>query len=278
MRRFRNLWPALLIALIFQGIESWWLVSYNNTMYLSEMIIKNGLCEVSMNVSSIITNATEKLLPVFLFELLYGTLIYRSFCNVSVYYFSRQYNRTTWFCRKCVRLYLVCLVYEAAKVVISCTIACSAGLLQFDSAGILLCLYKIFSWSLWIFAMALGVNLIAIRWTSVGGFFSIFCVQLLSMSSLVLFTDDLVMNSGNLIPKILFHLNPFAQICIAFQKSSNVSIQNQLTEYIINGNGILDINYSLIYCLAMAVIIMLAGCMIVRKHEFLTANTETGGN
>lgn len=278
MRFIRKSWAAVLIALLFGGIRAAWFIIYNHQLLLSEVVIQTGLSGISLNMGSIVTETIESFLVVFLFELYYGTLIYRVFCNVSIYYFSRQYNRSIWFIKKALELYGIAVLFVLAKVFTAAVITAAAGYLVIDTEGIILGLYTILIWSSWIYSMTLLVNLLAIKWTSLGGFTCVFGFQLFCMGSLIFFEDGAIFDLGKTFSKILFHLNPFTQICITFQKSQNEALQNRITETIWYARGIIDLNYSVVYCLVMAVFVTVIGCIIVNRFEFLNGNAETGGN
>ena len=60
-----------------------------------------------------ITELLPRYLPLLLFQIFYGTMIYRHFCTASVYFSSRKTNRVKWFLPECAKLWFYAIAYSA---------------------------------------------------------------------------------------------------------------------------------------------------------------------
>lgn len=117
------------------------------------------------------------LLPFFLYQFYGGIQLYRQFCVASVYIFSRTTNRVKW----CVsQLWGLCKGLVVLQVFLQGTTLLVAALrwdVVWTVEGWVLLGIHVLNFTLWTFAMALGVNVAALIWGSSTGFFVVFLLQ-----------------------------------------------------------------------------------------------------
>ena len=80
---------------------------------LADIVMLFGFSSADCQLNQIM-EGTYWYMPLFLFQIFYGTYIYRHFCSASIYFFSRCCSRTRWFLKEALTLYLFAVVYLLA--------------------------------------------------------------------------------------------------------------------------------------------------------------------
>lgn len=237
---------------------------YNGTIDLSEMILQfsgsRGSFELGFSYEELASFAMH-LIPTFLFELYAGIMLYRHFCTASIYVFSRYPHRVKWYLKEVSYLggttgafHIILLL--AATVTTVCRFE-----LRIDYAGMLLTTYHFLLYTLWVYIMTLSVNLIAIFFGSSAAYALVVGVQMVCIA-LLNFMDLLVRNSADRLSyeKILIW-NPIAHLVLGWRSSYMRT----------------DLNASLLLFFLLWAAVTFAGAMIVKKHDILVSDSETGG-
>lgn len=73
--------------------------------------------------------------PVIVFEVVYGIYIYRRFCTASVYYFSRQDNRLSWYGCECLKLFGYTVMFFGSYAIFHIIYGTSVMGIKMDSNG-----------------------------------------------------------------------------------------------------------------------------------------------
>ena len=179
------------------------------------------------------------MLPFFLYQFYGGIQLYRQFCVASVYIFSRTTNRVKWYFTE---LWGMCLL------------------------GIHMLLF-----SLWTFAMALGVNLLALIWGSSAGFLVVFAIQAGMLAALC--TGAKLEPADPALGRLLF-LDPISRLVLGWQSGGALGLEGALqAEY----GHVLTLSGSLMLLGAMTVAVVVLGLVVIQKKDILVSNLETGG-
>ena len=72
---------------------------------LSKIILSNAFNGVDF-YPQYISMFTLSYSPLFVFQVIFATYIYKHFCSASIYFFSRNANRINWFLREVVKIYV----------------------------------------------------------------------------------------------------------------------------------------------------------------------------
>ena len=80
---------------------------------LADIVMLFGFSSADCQLNQIM-EGTYWYMPLFLFQIFYGSYIYRHFCSASIYFFSRCCSRTRWFLKEALTLYLFAVVYLLA--------------------------------------------------------------------------------------------------------------------------------------------------------------------
>jgi hypothetical protein len=263
------------LASAFCGIiQSLFYLGLRKTIYFSDIIIEFGFPIPSMEMVDLM-RMSMSFFPLFLFQMLFGTYIYRHFCSASVYYLSRCENRVTWFLKEVLSLYPFMILYIVIMVLVGTLVAEIANQVIYDRESLLLFIYYILIHSLWLFITTLLMNIIAIKLDS--GLAFIFTVGIqLSFILLILFSADLFPLDDKLYGvrnSILLQLNPASHLVLYWHSSFIETLDNRINSLNIQ----FDLNRSVILFILLSVIIVVIGTIIVKKQDLILTNNETGG-
>lgn len=236
---------------------------------LFKMILSNAFDGVDY-YPQYISMFTFQYMPLFVFQIFFATHIYKHFCSASVYYFSRNINRINWFLKEVLKIYANTVIYLVTMCASEMIIIRMFSTITVDCSAIIIALYYIFIYSLYLMATTLAINVASIIFSSNIGFITVQSIILLSISIFFLLgnyiKDDIITEKiilllkSNMIANLIFSIH-----------SSRIENINDL----INIKGInFDLNFSIIYYLVLCVTIIIIGCLVVEKHEFITNSKE----
>lgn len=215
--------------------------------------------------------------PFFVFQILYGTFLYRRFCTASVFYFSRCTNRVRWFLKETLGLYLVSVVYFAVIVVTRVGLQLCNSSVVVDRMSVVLTVYSVAASSLWGYLTAVIMNLVAIKKGSSTGFIAVAGGQIALIMILSLWDrngffsmEDTVHLARN---SFLLKCNPAAHLVLDWH-STFLDPENELLNRL---NIAFDLSETIAVFLVLTGAVMAVGCFIIKRHELLTNNVETGG-
>jgi hypothetical protein len=220
--------------------------------------------------------------PIILFQIIWGTYIYRHFCSASVYHFSRCNNRAQWFLKEAVHLYVYAILYLMVLIATPVILFSIYNKLTFDSASFILLAYYMIIYSLWIFIFTLLVNILSIRFSSITGFSIISAIQMLCVSVFIVLQDLNILtyelktaseiDNLELQSKII-KFNPLSHIVLKYHKSGDQALNK-----IINTYGFSFYLYeSVLLLFVIAIIAVVAGYITIKKKDLITNNQEMDG-
>lgn len=249
---------------------------YGGEITLSEAILQlsGSRGEFAMHfVMTEMVSFSLRLLPAYLFELYFGIMLYRHFCTASIYIFSRYPKRVRWYFGECLALGGNVILFQALLLVSALFTAAFRYRLYIDDGGILLGLYALAIPALWTYAATLAVNLVAVKAGSSTGFGVVAGVQTVCI---VLFGLEDTLRRYMGIPfepeGSLLRFNPMASLVMGWH-TSRIEVLDRAVHA---PYRTMDFNHSLAFCLALCLVILLAGAGIIQKHELLKSDSETG--
>lgn len=275
MRRYG---AGALAAMLCGAFSSLYFFSVRAEVTVSALVLQYSFSETYFTITYLV-EMTLRMLPLFVFQILYSTAIYRHFCTASVYYFTRRTNRVAWFLREALGLYPVAVVYMLVMMAAGAGVAACANPIVVDPAGLPLLAYQVAIYALWLCAVTLAMNLFAMKLGSAAGFsvvaaMQLFCIALLNLRNRALpleFVEDaaLLLRNGRLL-----QLNPIAHLVLSWHSSRIPAVNGVINQFDIE----FDLNVSLIAFAALNLLVLAVGCAVVKRHDLLVANAETGGN
>ena len=262
---------CLSVAILWGAFQALFFLGVSDELLLSDMILEFGFSEVAF-LTVYLIELSIKLLPYFLFQILFGTYIYQHFCTASIYYFSRRPNRVKWFIAECGKLYLFAFIYPFMMVISGTAVASITNQIMFDKESLILLIYYVLIHSLWLFLTALLMNMIAIKLDSSYGFVVVVGLQFAFVSMLLLWENVWpLVDTPNLIKHVfLLKLNPISHLILAWH-SSPIAELNERLNYL---NIDFSLNASVIAFFIASIAMIVVGCIVVKKQEWITFNTE----
>ena len=259
------------LALIGTFISFSIYLSFNKNIFSSNIILSLG-CEEFYLLKAGIFDFIERYFPLLLFQVFFGTYIYRHFCSASIYYFSRCSNRIKWILKEAGILYINTLIYILVMIITAFGTVAITNNIKFDNTTIILIVYYILITSLYVFFTTLLINILSFKLSSVAGFAIVQCTQLAFIVSLCLMENKILVNFDNG-PEDSKYLifNPMAHLVMKFHSSNNQALNKVINRY----NTVFDINISVILFFCLSIITLLIGCVVVNKHSFIVSNNES---
>lgn len=236
---------------------------------LSKIILSNAFNGVDF-YPQYISMFTLSYIPLFVFQVVFATYIYKHFCSASIYFFSRNANRINWFLGEVAKIYVYAVIYLIAVCVAEIIVVSIFSIITVDSNAIIMSLYYVSIYSLYLLVTTLAINVFSIIFSSNIGFITVQSIILLSISTFFFLgnyiKDDIITEKIALFIKS----NLIANLIFSIHSSKFDEINN-----LINIKGInFDLNYSIIYCLILCTVVIVFGCCVVEKHEFITNSKE----
>ena len=231
----------------------------SESMQASNVIGLFGLSEVDYFVQYLST-ILYWILPLLIFQIVFGTFVYRHFCTASVYFFSRYPKRTRWFLEEATRLYILCLGYLMMMVLAGIISCVGFSNLIWDSGWwkTLGLYFGIFS--LYLFSVTLAINILSMTSNSNVGFIVIEGVNIASIASFSL-VGNLYAPEGVVLKEYewMLKVNPFYYLVYG--------VRNYGEETLV----------AMLLFLVIVILLLLAGVAIVNRREFIVDNGEIGG-
>lgn len=248
---------------------------YGGVITLSEMILQlsgsRGIFALGFSLPELASFAMC-LFPAFIFELYAGIMLYRHFCTASIYIFSRYPHRVKWYLSEACRLGGAVCIFHMLLLTAAILTAVARHTLQIDSAGIVLTAYHFLIHSLWVYIMALLINLLAIFWGSGTAFAAVISAQLGCIALLSLM-DLLVRYSGSRLSyENILIWNPAAHLVLGWHGSKAETVSQVLT----SPHMQTDLEDSLFILLLLGTVTTFIGALIVKRHDLLVSDSETG--
>lgn len=260
-------------ALICGGFQALSFLSMKEHIHFSQIILTFSFYEVSFILVYLI-ELSLKLLPFFLFQVLFGTYIYRHFCTASIYYFTRCQNRVRWFLKESGKLYLFAMIYPFLMVLSGTVVASITNQIVFDPESVYLFIYYLIIHSLWLFVTTLLVNIIAIKLDSSTGFIAIVALQMISVSTFLLWKNVWSLNDAMHSAKHAFFLkfNPISHLIFTWHSSSIEGINRWINDLQID----FPFSQSILVYLLLSIIVIIIGCVVVKRQEWISMRKEGG--
>lgn len=211
------------------------------------------------------------MLPFFLYQFYGGIQLYRQFCVASVYVFSRTTNRVKWYFTELWGMCKGLLVLQVVLQGITLLVAALRWDVVWTTEGWILLGIHMLLFSLWTFAMALGVNLLALILGSSTGFLMVFAIQAGMLAALSI--GQGIEPPSALLDRLLL-FNPVSRLVLGWQSGGVFGLEGALpAEY----GHVLTLSGSLLLLALMTVAVVILGLVVIEKKDILVSNLETGG-
>lgn len=265
-------------TMLFMGCMSGVLVSltfirpYPSEITLAELVLQLSGARGMFALGTSLTELVRFMLcmaPNMLVIMAAGMQLYRHFCTAGVYVFSRQPNRLLWYKKSLLMLLVRVFLYEisfAAAAVLAALPRCHV---MFSAGGFYLLGIHVLVYLLWIYLWSLLMNLLAIKFGSSRAFTSVILVQALCVASLAVAGSlEKRQTPMDVIAKILWW-NPAAHTVLSWHQSGF------LTKELAGSRYGFSLSVSVLLLSVLNVAAILAGGILIQRHDLLTENRET---
>lgn len=227
---------------------------------LEALVINIGL--EGFNACNQITmiNLLERMVPYYIFIILFGTYIYRHFCWCSPYIFSRCEKRKGWLYKEMGKLLGFSFMYILIMVIGRMIPFIIARKLTVNKTGIIMLLLLLGIMTIWLFSSALLCNLLSIWKGSIWGTVCTLTTQTVSVLSMIFINSEEWTNTEIL----KLRLNYSAHLVFAW---------HSLGEKDIEGMNQLGVNLSFVesylYLLIIALVIIIVSVYFIEKKDII---------
>ncbi len=264
---------CLIIAFIWSGIKIFNFSGVEEDIYLSDLVLKLAFDNADFFVGAVLDMAID-LIPVFLFQMVFGMYIYRHFCVTGIYFFIRCDNRKSWFLKETFKLLGFSHLYQTAILIFSMIILIFISDFKIDMCGIVLVLYYVIIYSMWLFVTCLIINCIALKFGSVFAYVSVIGVQILFLGMFNIYEKYVSMDGSQLlINDIWLKLNPLSGLVFKWHSSLFENVNNKINIFHI----IYDFNETVAILCVLAIFFVVLGMELVKRQDIIDENREIGG-
>ncbi len=272
----------LLFAVLWGVFSGFGISLRSDSVSFAFIILKFGFVGLGYSISSIAT-FVEWYFPLIMFQILWGTYIYRHFCSASVYYFSRCSQRRAWFLKEACYLYLYVLAYLVTLLFVGTWAVGVSEPIHYDKEALPLLAYYLLIHSLWLYFTTLLINVLSIKFErSEGGFLVIGSLQVLCVAAFFTYqqlferfaeisadTGEIVLD-GSVAMQVI--INPLSHLVLSWHSSSVQSIDKWINEF----NIAFDLNLSVGLFVAASILAIWTGCRIVSNQDIIVTDKEMG--
>lgn len=252
----------LFFALFFGVLEGTVSTSHVGDLSMSEMVLAINFSNFNgFNAGYLITFMLD-MVPRICAQILYGFFIYQHFGTANAYVFTRRRDRSKWFVQEACHMFVCIFLYEA--VYYCSTLLCGqiGKHLLFSWQAVLLLILAVVFESLYIFIIALIINLVSVLSNSMYGFAAGMGIQLMAAGELMVYEH--VAFTG--ICKWLFRFNPIANMILPWHSFSPHA-----------GEKIIGIYYpfwfSALYYSILLVVLLTVGSKLIRRDIISSMRT-----
>lgn len=218
-----------------------------------------------------LTYISTCIVPIFLFEVLFGTYIYSDVERCGVYIFTRQTNRVVWYLGKTVKLLGLSVIYYTAFSLTGVVVLLLWGVTPANiTDAVVLVLCATVSYALFGFVVAMAVNILAALFNS-GYAFSIINILLVGLLALVVIQDVSIELSDYTFGGAFFW-NPVANLVPSWHTFSRPTLD-------VTARELLAIDYfpykiTFMFFGGLTLVVALVGAPVYKRMQFLSFTKE----
>lgn len=263
MRKYQN--GSICLIAIISGIflSVSYVNPYEGNILLSELVLQlsGSRAEFVLNYSNALelVELAMRLMPGVIMEAILGIALYRHFCTASVYVFSRCMDRGKWYWREMLSVGTDVFIFQGILTAAAIVAAVFRCRVEVDIPGIYLLVCHFVIYALWSYSMVILINLIALRFGSSLSFTAVMTMQSILIA---------LLGAG----RVLMRVNPAARLVLGWQKSLVPMVDSIQT----SACGNLYLEESLLVLAVINIVILITGAVVVKKHDLLISDSETG--
>lgn len=269
----KNAFYCIALALICGLLHGVWIVSSSN---VSAMVILTDYSLGRFEITAAgLVELTISFFPFILFQIVEGTTVFKYFCVAGIYVFSRCRKRSVWFLGEAAKMLFTAFAYSIVWFGSGLLIARIRGSLVVEHDFFCVFIYQVLIMALWLFFITLLINLLAIWFGSYPGTCAGVILQLLCVGILILWDENGILSlqpdaDGLLMHIFLLKCNPVSHLFLAWHSVSSPELNVYLEVYQMD----LHLYESVIYMGVLALLVLTAGCILIRRVDFISENRK----
>lgn len=252
----------LLFALLFGVLEGAVRTYHTGDYSMADMVLLINFSNFNAFNVGYLTTFMIDMIPRICAQILYGFFIYQHFGTANAYVFTRRRNRRKWFMQEAFHMFAGIFLYEAVYYCSRLFCGQIGEPLPFSLQAALLLVLAVALESIYIFVIAMAINLVSVVSDSMYGFAVGMGIQVMAAAELLAY--DRVAFTG--IWKWLFRLNPIANMILPWHSLP-----------LHKGNGIPGIYYpvwfSVLYYIILSAVLLMAGGKLIRRDIISSMRT-----
>ena len=256
-----RLWKCMGLAVLCGVLQSPYFLSIPGRLLFSDILLQLGFGHMEFDISSLV-DLSLRLLPFLLFQIYFGSFLFRRFCSASAYFFSRCNHRTRWFLKQSALLYGYVACFLLAMTLAATAVGVFTRQVVFDGSSALLFGSYLLTHSLWLFLTTLGVNIVAIKLGSGAAFQLVAGAQLACVLLLLLWKDVLPLTAESphlALGGMLLRCNPVAHLVLAWHTSGMEALDQRV--------GSLGIRFPFYVSVLFLLLLALAVVAVGKDHS-----------
>ena len=136
MKVIKSILIAVVLGIVYVGIG---LMKIDN-IKMSEILLANTMSGVEFYPQYISTFSFEYI-PIFVFQILFATNIYKHFCSASIYFFSRNANRIKWYLKEVTNIYLNSIIFLTVICISEILFIYMFTTIKIDDGAVIIAIY-----------------------------------------------------------------------------------------------------------------------------------------
>ena len=152
MKVIKSILIAVVLGIVYVGIG---LMKIDN-IKMSEILLANTMSGVEFYPQYISTFSFEYI-PIFVFQILFATNIYKHFCSASIYFFSRNANRIKWYLKEVTNIYLNSIIFLTVICISEILFIYMFTTIKIDDGAVIIAIYYIAIYSIYLLSTTLAI-------------------------------------------------------------------------------------------------------------------------
>lgn len=252
----------LFFALFFGALEGAVNTFYAGDFSMTYMVLLINFSDFKEFNAGYLTTFMLDMIPRICAQILYGFFIYQHFGTANAYVFTRRRDRSKWFVQEAFHMFAGIVLYEAVYYCSKLFCGQISTHPSFSLQAVLLLILAVVFESIYIFIIAMVINLVSVVSNSMYGFAAGMGIQLMAAGELMAYEH--VAFTG--IWKWLFRLNPIANMILSWHSFP-----------LNTGKGIRGIYYpiwfSALYYIILLVVLLPLGVKLIRRDIISSMRT-----
>lgn len=205
--------------------------------------------------------------PLAIFQILHGNVMYRSFCTVGIYLFTRQASRARWFLKQSLQVLVTAFIFRVAMQAALFFILLRTNNLTSLEGGVQAMFYDAVIFTCLASITSILMNLLSIALSNGNGALIVFGAQAVCLGALTFWNGRVGIEASSSTQRAfsLLWINPIAHAVLPWQSSRNPTLDAGIRQL---GHSH-DLMITVVLVIAVLLVLTAIGVGIVRRQDIL---------